>query len=969
MRKAIKYFLLLAFLPCVILAQESTIITGIVTDNNNEPLPGANVTISGQTLGDATDKNGRYSITVPAAESQGQEVDLIIRYIGYKPQTFRIKLSGGSVEQNAVLQPDIFQSEDVVVTGIASRTSKSVAEVSVSRVEASSLTERATYQSLSQLVSGKISGVQMLPATGNIGGGYAFFMRGGGGINGDEQPLIYIDGVRVDNSEILPRYDVGGQGYSALQSLDPENISNIEILKGPAAAAMYGTSASNGVVLITTKSGHVSAGQPVPLSVDYKYAYGYNTQSYKYSASDFLSADVANSIFQDGIIRQHTLNLSGGSGLLRYYASYDDRSEQGIIPNNPFNRKALLANITAFAASNFTTKVNASYTFSDLARPVNDNNIMGFLGNTLLFPVSWQFTDSASVYAIKDRMNMTSFVGSIQFTYSPVDKLEIYANAGVDNYNARTDQTYPQNLPYPTVSNGQRGIENRNNKQFTYDINGRYTYSPIDELSVTSIIGAQLVNRFEYVNFLQTTNFSSDLITDIGGGADVTDYGEFFRNRKEAGIFTEHNLIYQNRYFLTLGLRNDYSSALSKSIPAVLYPKASFAVRLDQFSFFPSEIFSLFKVRAAYGESGQIRQAEDPIPLLWQAISGAYGGGAALVTIGNPDLKPERIREFEAGFEVELLTNYSLEFTYWHQAASQSIVGRSLAPSTGLTASTVPYNVGAVKSSGFESLLQASLLRTPDYGLDVSFIWNYQTNEVTDLGSKDEAIYDGASLNVIKAGLPKHEFYTWKVKGAKFNSDGTYAGVDATDERFSLGNPIPTHTGSFTVSFKFLKNFNLYLLTDWALDKKMCNQTKQFAVKFGNSPAFNTLEAQLGLTDAMPEVTRLTPGTQAYIDAANKYAKSNSNWLANFIEDADYLKIREISLSYSFKDLISSTRAAGHMKDLVVGFSGINLFTTTKYSGADVEVNSVGARDLSRGQDFLTLQHPRTYNMWVRVAF
>jgi hypothetical protein len=149
----------------------------------------------------------------------------------------------------------------------------------------------------------------------------------------------------------------------------------------------------------------------------------------------------------------------------------------------------------------------------------------------------------------------------------------------------------------------------------------------------------------------------------------------------------------------------------------------------------------------------------------------------------------------------------------------------------------------------------------------------------------------------------------------------------------------------------------------------MCNQTKQFAVKFGNSPAFNTLKAQLGLTDAMPEVTRLTPGTQAYIDAANKYAKSNSNWLANFIEDADYLKIREISLSYSFKDLISSTRAAGHMKDLVVGFSGINLFTTTKYSGADVEVNSVGARDLSRGQDFLTLQHPRTYNMWVRVAF
>jgi TonB-dependent SusC/RagA subfamily outer membrane receptor len=363
-------FVFLLFFCCaaVVEGQQGTKITGIVTDKNSNPLPNANIFIPSLNLGAATNANGKYEFTVPADQSNGQTVDMTVRYVGYKPQTVSITLSGSHIEQNFTLEEDVFRSEEVVVTGIASKTEKSIAEVSVSRINAADLTNTTTYQTMSQLIEGKISGVQVTSSSGNTGGGYRFYVRGGGGLNGDEQPIIYIDGVRVDNDEIQGA-GVGGQGVSMLSMLDPENIANIEVLKGPAAAATYGTSGSNGVVLITTKSGAPGFGGQKPLSVSYKFAYGLNTQSYKYKTSDFISANDANAIFRDGIIRQNTLNVTGGSNLLRYYASFDERSEEGNIINNGLNRRAFRANLTSYTTSNLTLRFSLGYSLTDINRP------------------------------------------------------------------------------------------------------------------------------------------------------------------------------------------------------------------------------------------------------------------------------------------------------------------------------------------------------------------------------------------------------------------------------------------------------------------------------------------------------------------------------------------------------------------------------------------------------------------------
>ena len=946
-------------------------IKGVVTDSQtDEPLGGVNVYIEGTNIGAVTDKDGYFTMAYDGTEL----FTLHINYVGYKSVSMELNPSDDLSALEIAMNEDIFQSETIVVTGIASRTSKDVAEVAVSRVPTADYLEATAYQDLSQLVAGKVSGVQLAPSSGNVGGGFRFFMRSGGGLNGNEQPVIYIDGVRVDDSEVLG-YGVGGQGMSVLSSLNPEDIENIEVLKGPAGAATYGTNGSNGVVLITTKTGKRARGEPKAISINYRFLSGINAQSYEYSEDDYVSAKDANGLFRDGNITQHSLSATGGTNYVKYFTSFDRRNEEGILHGNWMDRKTVRANIDAFPTEKVSLQLASNFSFTEMARPWNDNNIYGPLGNTLLWPTSFSYTDSASLRALSDMHNINRFIGSARITYAPFKNFEAQIGVGIDNSDWRQDQTFPQNRPYMLVNNGRRSIWNRQNQQFTYDLNIRYSYDIMEGLKANSVLGSQLFDRKAQTSYVQAEGFDTELITDVGAGADFTDKGESKTHLRDAGIFFETSLSYIDQYYLTLGIRRDYASSVGTEAPSINYPKASFAVRLDRYDFMPS-LLNLFKLRLAYGESGQLPDERDAIPYLWAAQTGGYGAGAVIDQIGNAEIEPERIKEFEVGFESEFFTNYALEFTYYRQYASNSIVGREESPSTGLTASSIPYNIGSMESSGFESLLQATPIRTKNYELSMNLIWNYQKNEVTDLGGA-QPIFDGFDVNVIKEDLPKHEFYTFKVKGALFDDNGVYIGTDVTDERVAFGNPIPEQTGSFSINFRFLKNFNFYALMDWAIGNKVFNYSAQFPTRLGNNPEFNKLANQLdlaaasnvaGLIPVDTTIVRLTPGTAAYESAANEFAKLDWRWDGNYVEDGDFFKLREISISYSFADLLDKIPSYKLVDDIILGFSARNIWTSTKYSGPDPEVNFAGSRDRSRGIDFLTLQNPRVYNFWLRIA-
>jgi TonB-dependent SusC/RagA subfamily outer membrane receptor len=975
MKKVLLPLLFLIVLPTLIMGQNTFRVMGKVTDTRGEPLIGANVYIKVLNTGGATDVEGKYLFEVPRNLASGQTVSLTVSFVGYKSKSENVVLTGNSISQDFVLDEDVFQSEAVVVTGIASKTSKAVAEVSVARVAAADLQQVNAYGGLSQLVGGKVSGVQLSTSSGNIGSGWRFWVRGGGGLNGDGQPTIYVDGVRMDNAEIAG-YAAGGQGTNLLTNLNANDIDKVEFLKGPAAASMYGVNGSNGVVLITTKAGKLMQGLAQTISIDYRFNYGYNEKVYTYSKDQFLSADDANRQFRVGPIREHFLSAAGGNPTLRYYTSFETRDETGIMPMSAQTRNSVRLNLTTFPTEGLSIKLNSNYINNKINRPSNDNIIYGFLGNTIFRAVSFGWVKEDDLLTIQDGATINQFVGSVNLSYKPIKDLEIVAGIGLDNSEYYQQRYFPPGRNFGgLIQKGQKGIFDRKNKQFTYDINASYSYNLLDMIDIRSTVGSQIFNRTWRTTFVQGEQFNSDLITNLGAAGTIVGYGEGFQNEKQAGIYTEHSLSYLNQYFMTLGLRKDYASTIGEEAPSIIYPKASFAIRMDKYGFLP-EFVNMLKLRVAYGESGVLPGSQDAIPLLWRAETGGYGAGAVLSAIGNAKIEPERIKEVEVGFDTELFNNVSLEFTYYRQNALNSIVGLVNAPSTGKTITNQPYNVGKVENSGFETLLQYTPFNTVDYNLNLSFIWNYQQNKVTDMGIAPPQYFGFNSVQTIQNNFPKAQYYVQKVTGPRYSSNGKYDHTNGplkTTERYDYGSPVPDHTGSFTVNFKFLKNFNLYAMAEFALNYKVYNYTQAFAARFGNVPEYNRYIWILGLPELAPNTAptslpQLTPGTPEYTKAAEEFAQLDWRNYAGWIEDADYLIIREVSLSYDFTDLLRQFDLTTYLKGLYAGISVRNLARITKYSGADVEFNATGGRGNARAMDFGTLQTPRTVNFWLRIG-
>ena len=955
------------------LAQTGTLAGRIIDANNSTPLPSATVVVVGQTgVGAAADIDGNYELELPAGT-----YDVTAAFIGYEPQTVEVVvLAGETTQQNFGLEADLTGLEEVVVTGALSERSLSRSEVAVSRIDAEALTDIQPYNDVNQLLNGKVAGVSVQPSSGNVGGGIRFNVRGGGGLNGSGQPLIYIDGIRVDNDQVVG-YGVGGQGIGALSNISPDDIASIDVLKGPAAAALYGTDASNGVVLITTKKGQLGGGvdAPVPFQVTYSGVTGVNQQQFEY---DRLTAgetfEDANNIFQDGGIEQHTFGVSGGSSAVRYFTQFDYRDEDGIVFGNFQKRRNLRANFEAFPTNNLQLTVNSAFNFNSIGAPQNDNNILGYLGNTLLFPFSYAFTDSAAVRGIDTQYKTTQFLGSAEARYTPVDNLTLRAQIGLDAADLRQDQTFPANFQYSGVTNGERDIYTRENDQITFTTDATYRYSPTSDLNASTSVGIQGFDRRIRTFFFGIQDFATPLITDAGAGSEYQSAGEFFNNLRQIGIIANQSFDYADTFFGSFGFRNDYASTIGLEAPSVFYPQARAAVRLDQFEAVPS-FFSILKLRTAYGESGQLPGSFDGIPVLYQAEVGGNGAGAVPAQIGNANIEPEKVSELEAGLDIELANRVGIEFTYYNQSASESIFGRQLAPSTGLVASAVPFNVGEIDIQGLEFSVNATPVATRNFVLDLGVILSYQTNEVKSVGT-DEAgdplpdLYDGFDVNVIKPGLPRAAFYVTPVNGALFNADGTYAGVDAgvdeelyaeeiangtcsvEDNRCLFGTPYPEYNGSFTANITLFRDFTVYALADWATGLSVFNNTDLFRSDFGNYAQRNDLADQLD---------ELEPGTPEYREAANAYARTSGTYDANFISEADYLKLREVTVRYDLGGLIGRAPGFDVVRTAAIAFSARNVFQTSEYTGLDPEVNFAGARSLSRGQDFLTLQNPRQY--------
>lgn len=964
-------------LPGTVLAQQTGTVEGTVTDaQSEEPLPGANLRLQGTSFGAATNPDGEFEIE----DVDPGDYTLVVSFVGYRTARVDLSVSAGETTTVTVpVEPDLAGLEEVVVTGLASESQRQRAAISTSRVNASELTTKNNYQSLDQLVKGNVTGVNVQQSSGNVGSGVRFRVRSGVSLNGDGQPVIYIDGVRVNNDQ-FEGFTAGGQGFSPLADLNPENVQSIEILKGPSATSIYGTDGADGVVLIQTKSG--LSGQN--LRVNYSGVFGQTERVRDYDEDQYIASDAINDLWRTGDIWQHSVSATGSFNDVNYFLSFANRREAGILRNNSGARNNFQANFEVNPTDEVRISANSAFTINELQRPDNDNNIFGQLGNTVLAPggTPYFFTDSTSVFQIDDQSRIARFTGSLSGRYSPeaVQGLSFSATAGADLTSYRQDRLFPFTGTFTGVTNGEKNIDVQEIRQFNGDVSGRYNYIITDDLTATSIVGGQVFTESERESFSTAQNFSTGVITDIGGASDLQQIGEGFLNERSAGIFARQEFDYQETYSLALSLRRDFATALGQQVEttSIFYPSASASVLLNNFDFTP-DVFELLKVRAAFGQAGSLPRASQTDPFRFRAEPSGFGAGATITSVGDVTLEPERVTEFTTGLDFDLLGRFSFEGTYYYQTTSNSIVVFPSAPSTGFRAlfggdappvgDGTPRNVGQIDGQGVETSLNIVALTGRSYQVDFDLNYTYQWAEAKDLGGRE--IAGPGDNNFVVEGLAPSSFFGFDVDGAQFDEDGEINGpnfvdqngdgVVNTDDRVFLGNPRPDHFGGFRANVLLFNNLTVTGLAEFAAGQQVLNDTERFATRFGNNAEVANLEGRL---------EELEPGTEDYVNVADQLAELDGADAAfvNYLEDGDYIKIREIAIRYDFAPLLESAGLQTPLRNFSLALSGRNLFTFTNYSGPDPEVNFDGARGQVQGQDFLTLQTPRTYTVTLSVG-
>ncbi len=950
----------LLVLPGCAWAQQGTI-TGTVTEaETGDILPGATVQIVGLGTGAATDAEGKYEIAnVPAGEQTVR-----VSFVGYQASESTVTVpEGGTVRVNVQLKTAQAQLEEVVVTGFGREQTRGETNVSVSQIDAGELTETTEYENVSDLLQGRTSGVTVSRSSGNVGAGLRFDVRGGVSLNSDGQPLIFVDGTRIAQDP-APGFDVGGQGTgSPLADLDPSNIESINVLKGPAATSLYGTDGTDGVVLIETKSGE----QGQDLQVEYQGTLGVATKQSGYNDDIYPTADRLNDIHRQGNIQGHRIAVSGSGDITTYNLAYSYRDTESIFPTGEGQRNNVNASIEARPTESLTISSRSTLAFNYYDRPIADNSIFGVLGALALDAPFGDFTerDSSAYFAIEDRQRVRKFQQSIELSYRPeaVPGLSLRAQGGADISARRNDQTRPSQ--YEDVYNsvgGERNALDSDRRRFNADLTATYEYDITSNLSATTTAGTQLFTESDRQINATASRIGTDLITDIDAGTQLDFIGESLSNERSAGIIGRQQFEFRDRYSAEFSVRRDWSTRLVAGETDSFkewYPAARASAQIGDFEVIPDAV-SRLNVRASWGQSGSLPDLVDGEFLRLQGQASGFGSGAVIGNVGDPDLGLERVNEVEGGFDVGINNRYSLSVTYYRQNTDNSIVNFDPALSTGFGNQSVPRNVGEIFAQGIETSLDVTALRTEQHTLSFNANYSYREREVKELGG--QSIFGGFQRNVIREGLAPFTFFGRRVEGARFDDSGEYRGPEVTDERVELGNPVPDHFGGIGFSATLFEDLRVNAQAEYQLGHQTYSNTARFLALRRGHEQRRALQSELD---------NLQAGTDRYRAVANELARTNPNVgeIDNFLQDADFLKLRTVGVRYDASSLIGSVAGVDQLRTFTVGFSASNLFTITSYDqGPDPEVNSEGSRGLIRGQEFLTLQNPREYTFTLEVG-
>lgn len=973
----------LALFPAWAMAQQGTISGHVIDAATKQPIPSVQVTIVGTHRGALTDAQGEYRIgsvqpgalRVRAQRIGYDAVEQAVTVTGSATATADFTLSARAVSLDA---------DVIVANGSQERVRQS--GVLTGKVDVDSL-NKATVSSASEMLQSRVPGVTVTESGGTVGGNAKIRIRGASSLSLSNDPLIIVDGIRVNGDlgdGTNGMIGVGGQAPSRFNDLNPEDIENIEVVKGPAASSLYGTAAADGVIYITTKKGvsgrarwqaHVEGGTmndetawPANLRAINVSASGDTTRCSNLTSAatgctptSILSWNplVQASPFTQGNTQNYGLSVNGGGDRAQYYISGNWDKQQGILPWNVEHHFDMRANVAAQPRDNMNISASVGYVQSRLRLPQNDNDILGVLGGGLLgAPI-----DNAArgylagqtpqqISAISTHQNVDRFTTSVQGSWLMLPWLNWNATAGLDFTNSSNQELIPPNeVNFGDLPLGQRTSSPFQTFEYTMQGSGTATFNLTSDLKSTTTAGVDYNNE----TIKGTFAFGKQLLAGTGSLAGTTAQfavGETNTGDITLGGFGSEQLAWRDKVFLTGGLRGDKNSAFGLDFKEVYYPSVSLSWVLGEEPWFPkSDMFSSLRIRAAYGESGRQPGFRDAVTFFNPVSVIAPSGEEASFTpggVGNIKLQPERSKEIETGFDVGLLNERaSLSFTYYHKHTDDLLIAAPLPPSQG-QALSIFRNLGSVQNQGVEGLLNATIL-TKDpvqWTLGVNVSSNH--NKILNLGQGITPILFGADnaqrhQNTYPAGAYFQQPYTFK----DANGDGLIDPSEVTlgDTAVFLGTPFPTLQSTFTTQLTLFKYFRLNGQLDYEGGQKLLNFTEDFRCKFNICAAAQNPHASLAA------------------QAANIAQREGSD--AGFIEPATFWKLREVSFTLLAPESIAHRAGA---QNLSLTVAGRNLATWTKYKGFDPELNENATGNFS-ADDFLTLPPLRAYTVRIDLTW
>lgn len=1002
----------IVFAPMLAAAQLPTgTISGRVVDRaSQQPIIGVTVRVIGTTRAAQTSDQGTYRITgVPSGTVTVQALR-----IGYASATRPITMTdAGTSTLDFALEQAATQLDIVQITATGQEQSRRESGVATANINVATEVPQAAVTNMASVLSSRAAGVVVQEAGGTTGSGARVRIRGSNSVSLSNDPLIIVDGIRVNNQQddAANSIGVGGQVPSRLNDINQEDIENIEIIKGPAAAALYGTAAANGVIQITTKRGRAGKTR-----WNFRSEAGSVKEVTKwpsnYAAFDVEDAAAGDTIFgctndfairglcaQNGVVSFNPLeqespfirgwrekwgmDASGGSELAQYFIGGDFQREQGVYAINRQRQISLRSNVRGQLANNFDLSVNVGYSQNRLRLPQNDNNVrgvipQGLLGNFEKDPTlhGWGFDTPQDIFAINTQQNVEHFTGSSRANWQPLSWLSAIGTTGIDFTNRIDEEFIP---PYTATQFTSRFSDDSLGKRtsnpfqdFVYTANGGVTatFNPRATLRSATSVGVQYNDEITRA----TSAFGQGLLpgtSSLNGTTSIFTVGEANVENKTLGAYLQEQLAWRDKVFATGALRGDKNSAFGQDFKSILYPALSLSWVLGEENFFPRQDYlSSARFRTAYGESGQRPNFRDAILFFNpSAVALRTGDNTSLNVpsfftggVGNQQLEPERSKEYEIGFDLGFLRDrIATELTYYSKSTTDALISRVLPPSNG-QATTRFENLGRVKNAGFEYQINAQLFDIRPASFQLLLNGSRQANKLIDLGNGIAPILFNDSHQRHQDGYPLGGY--WQVPILSYadkNGDGMISRVNCPTNSGTRNPQIP---GGPACEVQ-LGDSAVYLGSPFPTSEVSITPTLTLYKAVTVRALFDHRGGQKLLNlnghfrcvsfGICPEAnTKNSP----FVDQA-AYIAGLMGTDAGYIEDASFTKLREVSVAVGVPQwLVSRYGFAG----ATLTFAGRNLHTWTKYKGLDPEINENGGANFST-DEFLSQPHVRYYTV------